>query len=109
MKSRFQNLRHWLRSANLLEFLGAIPALQVQRKGVASQGESFLTVGTTGRPGGGSRPAARNNLVGLDPRALFHQVSQSEMFFLKAVGVSLGITKGEEDLGLKLLAAWYVL
>lgn len=56
MKSRFQNLRHWLRSANLLEFLGAIPALEVQRKGIASQGESFLTVGTTGttgRPGGG--------------------------------------------------------
>lgn len=31
------------------------------------------------------------------------------MLFLKAVGVSSGIMKGEEDLGLKLLAAWYVL
>lgn len=41
-------------------------------------------------------------------RLCFIKVSQSEMLFLKAVGVSLGM-RGEEDLGLKLLAAWYVL
>lgn len=46
---------------------------------------------------------------GFDPRAPFLRVSQSEVVFLKAFGVSLGIMKGEEDLGLKLLAAWYVL
>lgn len=46
---------------------------------------------------------------GFDPRAPFLRVSQSEVVFLKAFGVSLGIMKGEEDSGLKLLAAWYVL
>lgn len=42
-------------------------------------------------------------------QGLRFSVSQSEVVFLKAFGVSLGIMKGEEDSGLKLLAAWYVL
>lgn len=33
-------------------------------------------------------------------RLCFIKVSQSEMLFLKGIGVSLGIMKGEEDLGL---------
>lgn len=38
-------------------------------------------------------------------RRCFIKVSQPEMLYLKAAGVM----KGEEDLGLKLLAAWSVL
>lgn len=50
---------------------------------------------------------------------LLYQILQGEVcvcvhivyivVFLKAIGTGLGITKGEEDLELKLIAAWYVL
>lgn len=53
----------------------------------------------------GSCSTAGNNPVVFIPRCCFISVSQPEMLYLKAVGVR----KREEDLGLKFLAACYVL
>lgn len=99
---------HWL--GYIHAKLGFWGSVMLSDADFAFGGEPFLpvTVRAQGEP---DKAEIVNVLLqGIIPvvfiqRRCFIKVSQPEMLYLKAAGVM----KGEEDLGLKLLAAWSVL